>query len=224
MNKLDEAITLLEAERAKSDRILVSYSGGKDSRVILDLAVRIFPTGGVTCFFLYLLPGLRCVQEGLDWATRRYGVEIIQTPHWLVSRCIKREIFCDTPRALDGMPEWTIADVREAMRRRTGIRTIVTGEKKVDSRIRSTFGPTEPGIIRPVLNWNKFDLLAYMKARSIPRPEQNDTRSQSGGFDLSASSLLWLHENSPEDFAAVESVFRYVRAVVKRKEWHGIPA
>lgn len=221
MNQLDEAIALLEAERARNDTLLVSYSGGKDSRVVLDLASRVFAPGKVQCFFMYFLPGLECVREGLDFAVRRYGVEIIQLPHWLTSRCLKREVFCDTPRALDGMNEWTVADVRAVARKRTGIPTIATGEKRADSRIRATFLPAEPGIVRPLFHWNKFDLLSCMKARALPQPDQ-DARG-SGGVDLSAKSLLFLHDHYPHDFDAIEAVFPYVRAVVKRREFHGIP-
>ena len=76
--------------------------------------------------------------------------------------------------------------------------------------------------VQPIINWNKFHLLSYMKAHNIPMPESDGRNSSS--MDLHPKNILWLHDNHYEDFVTFEKVFPYIRAIVKRREWYQIPS
>ena len=222
MNRLDEALQVLEAEKAKAPSVLVSYSGGKESRVILDLSVRVFGAANVKCFFMYFLPGLSCVEPGLAWARQRFGVEVIELPHWILAKCLRGGVYRPVNVKLEELPEIGLYDVWAVARKKTGIERVVMGAKRADSRFRrqTFYQIPQHGGVAPLEHWTKNDVLAYCKLRSIPTPATS--AGNATGVDLSTPSLLFLHDTYPQDFARVEEVFPFVRAVVKRREWHGV--
>jgi len=67
---LQETLKRLETAAAAHKRVLVAYSGGKDSIATLDLCVKTFGIENVECFFMYFIPGLRCVEDELDKARK----------------------------------------------------------------------------------------------------------------------------------------------------------
>lgn len=209
--------------------ILVAFSGGKDSRAVLDLCCHAFQT--VVCFHMYFVPGLRCIDEQLAIAKERYHCEIVWVPHWTLSRCLRNGIFCPNYFNRDDMPEWKLADVHRIVREDTGIYPIAHGGKLTDSLWRrrqlgnkkkfagSGRSDTE-GVIYPIKEWSKYDVLAYLAKQKIPVPE-GDSESNSG-VDLATPSILWLHDKYPDDFARMEKVFPYISAVVARRTLYGV--
>jgi len=73
---IQRAVALLEGRD-----VLVSYSGGKDSLIILDLAKRVGRR--VEAFTMELVPGLAVVDRAIAWAETRYKLTIRRYPHWL---------------------------------------------------------------------------------------------------------------------------------------------
>lgn len=89
----EQTINRLNALAEVNDKILISFSGGKDSLIVLDLCSKAFKK--VICFFMYLIPGLDHIERQLQCAEKKYGVEILQYPHWLLSRLLKNGIYCN---------------------------------------------------------------------------------------------------------------------------------
>lgn len=75
---IGETIDALRKIADQHESVIVSYSDGKDSRVVMDLCVRLFRR--VEAFFMYFVPGLECEQIGIAQAERRWGVKIRQYP------------------------------------------------------------------------------------------------------------------------------------------------
>lgn len=71
-----ETSRILQEQARKHPAVLVSFSGGKDSLAVLDLCCRAF--NHVVAFYMYLVPGLRHIEERLEWAKAKYGIEILQ--------------------------------------------------------------------------------------------------------------------------------------------------
>ena len=69
MNVLGSTLAVLTEAVERSEAVLVAYSGGKDSLVVLDLCKRSFRR--VETFFMDLLPGLASVEAALAWASER---------------------------------------------------------------------------------------------------------------------------------------------------------
>lgn len=204
------------------DAVLVSFSGGKDSLVILDLCAKIFKK--VTCFFMYFVPSLSVCERQLQYARDRYGIEILQYPHYILGRTLANAVFCDYYPEMQDFGKFTIIDIYALVRKETGVETIVTGAKKSDSFWRRRYmgrcGKEKyKDIINPLADWNKFDILAYLKVNNIPIPDCS--AGNATGIDLSAPSLLWLHDNHPDDFAKLCRLFPYAEAVIYRRQFYG---
>jgi 3'-phosphoadenosine 5'-phosphosulfate sulfotransferase (PAPS reductase)/FAD synthetase len=221
MNKVDETLNILKKASETHDAVLVAYSGGKDSRAVLDLCLRSFKR--VECFYMYILPHLRCIEEQLEWATRRFGVTIHQYPNWLTRKFIVQGNFCNSHIRNEELPEWKLHDVYGLAMAETGIPLIATGAKRADSlwrrRMLKGWGD-RADVIYPIVGWSLFDVQAYLRARDIPLPD-SDGR-QASGVDLSTAALLWLHDKYPDDFQRVLEVFPYAEAVVWRRKWYGV--
>lgn len=224
MKAIESTLSTLREASERSDgsdgRILIAYSGGKDSLAVLDLCSRAFRR--CVCFFMWTVPDLRCVEEGLAWARDRYGVEVLQYPHWLVPQWLQGGVFCDPRPAWDRLPEWRLRDVYNAVIGDTGIPLIATGAKKRDSawrkyNLHKTKGQGE--IVYPLLEWSKLDVLAYLKAHKIPLPPSSGRAAT--GIDLSEPSVLWLHDTYPEDFEGLCRLYPYARAIVERRRIYG---
>lgn len=220
MGLAEETLAQLQGRRAAGDSCLVAYSGGKDSLVVMDLALRSFSSVGA--FFMYLVPGLECVEIELEKARRRWGVEIAQYPHWLVHRLVKNSVFCASHWTNDDLPEWKLADIYALALADSGLAQLATGAKKADSGWRRRFmsqPQRDEQVFYPIAKWHKYDVLAYLKARGIALPPSSGKSAT--GVDLSTPSLLWLHDTFPDDFRRLCEVFPFAEAVVWRRTFYG---
>lgn len=221
MNSLQSTIAEINKAKEHTDSILCSYSGGKDSLITLDLCVKNFRT--VKCFFMYFVKGLESTDNALEYARQRWGIEILQYPHWILSSAIGGGCFCNCPSSLDKMDMLTLKDIYSIVRHDTGIQWIATGAKKSDSMWRRrNFYLTRNwvNIMHPVKEWNKFDVMAYLKLNNIPVPDSSNRAAT--GIDLSTPSLLWLHDSHPDDFKKLLKIFPFAEAVIKRREYYDI--
>jgi phosphoadenosine phosphosulfate reductase len=205
----------------RHDAIVVSYSGGKDSLAVLDLCCKTF--NRVTCFLMWFVPGMGFDRDNIAFAKERFNVEVIQYPHWAAIKAMRHGVYCTQSKLVSGFPEWNLHDIHAMVMQDTGINLIAHGGKKTDSmwrrrNLKNTANRTE--VIYPLLNWNRWEVLAYLKRNDIPVPEQEG--HSNSGIDLCTPSVLWLHDNRPDDFAILEKWFPYVRAVVHRREFYGV--
>ena len=120
-------MSLLDAIKTQAqitDKVLVSFSMGKDSIVTLDLCMKYFKT--VQPFFMYLVPDLKFQEEALAKYERHYGVDIIRVPHFENADFYRYGSFRDADYSV---PRVKIRAIYEAIRRETGIQWIAGGEK-----------------------------------------------------------------------------------------------
>lgn len=203
------------------DSAIVSFSGGKDSLVCLDLARKAFKN--VVCFFMYAIPGLQCVERVLQWARETYKVEILQYPGMMYRDAIENRLYCSAHVDLGNfMRGIALHDIYATVMHDTGYKIIVHGAKEADSlwrRQRYFKFYTIDQLVHPLKKWRKFDVLSYCKMNNIPLP---DVRNGSTGIDLSTPSILWMYDNSREDFERMRVHFPYIGAVVKRRKWYGV--
>ena len=219
------AKTLRVLGRAASEHesVCVAYSDGKDSRVVMDLCLRSFKR--VTAFYMYMLPDLPCVNAALATAEERLSRSAVfegpirRYPHWVLRKCLAEGVYC-RGMSDDGLPPWKLHDVYAAAAKDSNSTLIATGAKQTDStwrrRMMGTWGSN---CLYPIGDWNKFQVLGYLKTRGITVP--TGSGKNASGIDLSVPSLLWLHDTYPEDFEKLCGVFPFARAVVKRREFFG---
>lgn len=208
----------------KNDACLVAFSGGKDSLVCLDLACRHFKK--VVPFFLYFIPGLKCVEKNLDAAESRYGLDILYYPHFLLFEAITKQLYCKSSNeTFIKLRPFGLIDIYRVIMHDTGIDIVINGAKKSDSlwRRQKYFKyMTHDFIFYPLVEWRKNDILAYLAMHDLSLPLSSGRGST--GVDLSTPSLCWLHDNHYDDYLTVKKMFPLVEAVIKRREWYGVCA
>jgi phosphoadenosine phosphosulfate reductase len=209
-------------DRARiSDSCLVSFSGGKDSWAILDLCSRSFRR--VVCFYMFLVPGLKVIEEQMQLARERYGVEILEYPHRMFFQALQNGIYCNEGYWNENLQALTLREIYDWVILESAIPQIATGAKASDSMARRRFFKNTESwddVFYPIKPWNKHDVLAYLGAQNIPLPPAH--QGNTSGIDLSTRSLLWLHDTHPDDFRRVCEYFPYAEAVIYRREFYGI--
>jgi phosphoadenosine phosphosulfate reductase len=214
----DQTAALLQSHAAFHEAVLVAYSGGKDSLVVLDLCSRHFKR--VVAFFMYLVEGLEVIDDRLEYARTRWKVEIRQYPHWSLGHELDAGIYGPRRPGFEKLAKVKASDVYAAARRDTGIGLVLTGDKKADFVARRAHIRVnkDPLLAFPLADWRNEEVAAYLQTRDIPLP---DSEGDHGGVGLALRSLLWLWDKHPADFARLEQTFPFIGAAVKRREWYG---
>lgn len=198
--------------------VIVSFSGGKDSLVILDIASRV--ARRVEAFFMELVPHLDVMEPRIAAAEERWNVKIRRYPHWLRQTFRREGVYTFHSQDISRLD---INDIYAVVRAETGIRLIVTGAKRGDSLWRRRTGKVKfakDDLKAPLWDWSTRDVFGYLKARDIPLPE-NDGRNASG-IDLTWECVQWLYDKHPESYRQVEEAFPFCGALIKRREYYGI--
>lgn len=219
MYVIKDSIAMLQQHAVGRESILVSYSGGKDSLVVLDLCSKIYPR--VVCFFMYFIPNLDVVEKQMDYARNKYGVQILYYPHWSLLNALKYNTYRDEDKTFAGLRDYGLNDINHIASRETGIDAIAHGAKKSDSIWRAKTMGTKiyKNIVTPLADWNKWDVLAYCKANDLPVPDSS--KGTASGIGLTRKELFWLHDNHKEDFDRLARVFKYAPAAIAQREFYG---
>ena len=202
-------------------RVLVGYSGGKDSLATIDLCLRAGKQ--VEAFFMFFLPGMDYTDYWCSYAERRFQIPIHRVQHWNTSYYLRRGVFCE-PQA--HVPAIGHNDVEAAVRERTGLEWVGYGYKLRDSPSRRsymTFMSKWPdGICEklkrfsPLMDWTDREVLAYLSRRRILIPEMSSRRVN--GVDLRPNTLAQFREEWPDDYRRILKVFPYAEAQSHRTE------
>lgn len=211
----------IKTQAKVTDSVLVGFSGGKDSIVTLDLCFKYFKN--VKPFFMYLVPNLGFQERMLKWYENRYNCEIIRLPHFEVSNALKYGVFRDFD---DSVSIVGMNDVYSYLRQETGIYWIAAGERCADSMVRNAMikksGTIDikRGRFYPVANWNKQEILQYIKFKKLYlSPEQRDM-----GFSfrsLTGEELQVIYERYPDDYEKILKMFPFAGAARERYLTYG---
>ena len=200
-----------------TNEVLVAFSGGKDSIVMLDLAVKFFRK--VQPFSLYFVPGLLFQERLLSWYENHYHLSIIRLPHFMVSGWLRYGTF--RPKENLEVPIIGITDIYNYLRQKTGIYWIAAGEKIADSIPRramikhSGTIDKDRGRFYPIAYWRNKEILEYIRIRKLLLGED----SKWFGFSfrgLSDKELAIIKREWPSDFKQIKTFFPFVEAATAR--------
>lgn len=197
---------------------MVSYSGGKDSLVVMDMCVRTFPK--VEAFMMEFVPGLPMNQERIDYAKSKWGVSVKRYPDPGAIEAIKWGIYCDSHWKRGEGKGITLPAIQRLVCKDFGIPLIATGHKRSDSigRRSQLEHAWSENIITPLIGFRKADVISYLRAKGIPLPV--DEGRNSNAIGLNVQFLLWCHDNHPEDWKRLCAVFPYVACVPWRRTFY----
>lgn len=204
--------------RSKTSEVILFYSGGKDSLVLLDLLAPVFDK--VYCVFMEFLPDLRHVQPGIEWVKRYPNAELIKLPHWMTSYYLKHNYFC-FPQINTKTKAFKQRDIEIKAQKITGCDWIVFGHKKADSMNRLLMlrgyqfdAINEKGKkVYPLANWSKKLILSYIDVKQLYNPIQYSHKN-AHGVDLNLDVFLWLREHYPDDLERIYKVFPFSKTIL----------
>lgn len=204
-----------------TDTVIVGFSTGKDSIVTYDLCTRYFKH--VYPYFMYLVPDLEFQERTLKYYEKRYGNPIIRLPHFEVSNFYRDGTFTAPD---EFVPIVSITDEYEWLRQQTGAYWIAAGERISDSIVRramikhSGSIDAKRGRFYPISEWNKKQVLLYIKQRKLYLSPENKKLGFSfrslAGEELAAIKKLY-----PKDYEKILYYYPLAGAAVERFEKYG---
>lgn len=200
--------------------MIVFFSGGKDSVVTLDLCCRYFKT--VVPVFMYLVPGLSFNEAMIRWVKKKYGLDTILVPHFMLSEWLRY----GTLRQPDfDIPIIKPVDIYNHVRSVTGIWWVAAGERISDSIVRRAMikqsGTIDDnrGRFYPVGMWSKPDVVNYIKLNKLK------VSPEAAVFEHSFRSLMpkemyLMKKHYLDDYEKIKGWFPLIEASTKQYEYH----
>lgn len=201
-----------------NEAVLVAYSGGKDSLVVMDLCLK--ARKRVVAYMMVFLPGMDYYASRRALAEKRWGVEVREYLHWNTTFFLRQGIFRPEPDLT--VPALRLRDVEATVRKDTGLNWIGYGYRSVDSLQRRAMlhrdfpnGICEKwGRFAPIHDWTQTQVLAYLSRARIPQPAES--KRKVFGMSLLPECLAWLRRDWPEDYKRVLKVFPLASAQADR--------
>ncbi|MCP4148098.1 MAG: phosphoadenosine phosphosulfate reductase family protein [bacterium] len=214
--RVTRCLRVIQDIREKTDSVACFYSGGKDSLVILDLLIQRFRR--VVPVFMYLVKDLEHIKPFLEYPQKKYGVDVLQYPHWGLSGDLRRNRLKYFSNSSSNIPALTIRDIENAVRVDTGIEWMASGQRKSDSLDRRIMMDTyRMGAINdksrrffPIAEWLTRDVLKYIKMKKIIPPVSYRGFNNSGGVSLDYAEIKFIKEHFPNDYEKIKKVFPLV--------------
>jgi len=205
-----------------TDSVIVAFSGGKESVVVLDMCFRYFKK--VQPFFMYICPNLSFQERTIAWYEKKYQTSIIRVPHMDVSEFFHYGSFRPPDYTF---PIVSINDIYHYIRLQSDIWWIAAGERINDSIVRRAMMKksgsidTQRGRFYPVAMWNKHEVIDYIKFHHLYLGE--DSRKLGFSFkSLWGKELAMLKEYFPDDYQKVIRQYPFAEAGVLRFEKYGV--
>lgn len=203
-----------------TDSVIVSYSGGKDSAVTLDVCMRYF--AHVKVFFMYQVADLSFQEAVLTWAEKHYGLEIYRIPHWELSHFYRFGTFT---RPDAEIPIISVRDIYTHVRRVFDMRWISAGERCKDSMVRNAMIKKSGSIDRkrerffPLAYWSKEHVVRYIAQRQLKISPESALLGHSFR-SLDPKDLAQVQKHYPADFAKVLNAFPEAAVAVEREKMY----
>lgn len=225
---LERAKQVIEEVAKQTDSIILFHSlSGKDSITLLDLCYPRFKR--IVCVFMYIVKDLDHINDYFKYAINKYpNIEFIQVPHYALYSYIRVGFMgCKkNPK----QKQWTLAQITDQMRKKTGIEWACYGFKQSDGlnrriMLRTYTEKTGLGTLEaiswktkkfyPLSTYKNADVREYIRAYHLKEPEAYGGKGQSCGTDITDLNYhLYLKKNYPQDLEKIYHDFPLTRIVL----------
>lgn len=219
---VNSSYAIFEELKNITNSVIVSFSTGKDSLVLLDLCKKYFDN--IYVYFMYIVKGLEYFENKIKYAEERFNVKIKQYPHPELSRYLRNGV-C-TFDAYE-TPKISYLDIMNCVKQDFNCEWIGYGWKKTDSLQRRGYLSTlrldgindKSKTFYPISQWNDNMIKTYLKHNNIIIPKTNKI----GQFEvnLTYNSLKFMKDNYNNDYNKILKQFPFAEAIIKRKEIYG---
>ena len=206
----------------KTDSVIVYFSCGKDSIVLLDLCHKYFKN--LSVWFFYLVKDLSFQENYLQFVERKYNIKINRIPHFQLSSMIKNYVYRPVDNCSKKIQVIKPNDIDLYIRQQAGFEYITSGEKGYDSIPRRAMLKKCHGIdekrkrMFPLTVWNDKAIWEYIKKNKLPIPADYRLFGHSFGR-LWVEELTAIKNNYPNDYSKILEVFPYAESAIKRAEF-----
>lgn len=176
----------------------------------MDLCTQFFPH--VTAYFMYLVKGLEFQEAILRHYERRYGIEVLRVPHFMLSEWLRYGTF----RMPDfDVPIISTKELYDYTRDLCGTWWIACGERISDSIIRRAMikhsGTIDNlrGRIYPIAYWRKAEIMYYVRRKHLRLSLENTAL----GFSfrsLMPTDMQKIKDRFPSDYEKIIDAFPLV--------------
>lgn len=208
--------------------VILSFSCGKDA-IAAWLALRPH-FERVIPFYLYLVPGLEFIEEGLSYFERFFGTKILRYPQPNLYRMLKDKVFQTPERAVvlreNDLTPLTYDEIEGTVRAKNAVPKafMATGVRAADSPVRRS-SITKHGALNPtrrtffpVFDWNIKEVHSAIHNSKIRLPV--DYRMFGRTFDGIDERFLWpVKKYYPRDYARILEVFPLAELMLHRREF-----
>lgn len=210
-NPLKHTVSVLDFLRLQTDTVILFYSGGKDSLVLLDILYK--NEFKIYLAFMYFIPDLYHIEKYIDWAVQKYQVYIKKYQHWMISHYFNDNFFRLHTEVK--MPIITLSDIEKRVKLDFKCEWVINGCKQNDSlhrriMLRQLFLESielKSHRVYPLSKWSKQNCIQYIKQYRLPVPINYGSATNSSGLDLKADILRWVQKNYPDDLVKILNVF-----------------
>ena len=155
---VENTIKELQELATQHEKVAVAFSGGKDSLITLDLALRFFKN--VYPFYMYFVPGLEFDEKRMAYCKQRFNLDVLLYPHFITFECLKTNTYIDPHPEVDEFPDLNQRMIYDWVKHDTGSTLILNGQKKADGAFRrrliATTKNTQKDIYRPLKDWLRY--------------------------------------------------------------------
>lgn len=217
----ESLLSAIKRQAMLTDQVIVSYSGGKDSAVTLDLCARYLKT--VHVFFMYQVPNLSFQETVLKWAENRYGVEIYRIPHFELSDFYRNGVYCKPDPTIQRV---AVSDIYAHVRQAFDCHWIAAGERAKDSIVRNAMikrsGSIDEkrGRFYPLAYWSKAAVVRYIAANKLMVSPESKVLGHSFR-SLDAKDVIAVKEHYPDDYEKIVQAFPEIGAALAREAMYG---
>ncbi len=219
INSINHARLTLTFVRERTNKVILFYSGGKDSIVLLDMLSFLFDE--IHCVFMYFVDDLQHQQHLLSYP-KKYGSKVVvhKYPHWMLTTYF-RDSYFRFHRIEQNVKLLTLKDIEKHAKNQLGIDWVINGAKQSDSlqrnlmlrRLKFTSINEASQRVYPLSIWSKKDVISYIWTNRLMLPESYGI-GKSNGVDLTIDCLLYLKNNYPEDLTKILKIFPFAETIL----------
>jgi hypothetical protein len=182
----------------------------------MDLCAETFKR--VEGFCMVYMFGSERFKRKAEYVKARWGVDLKEVEHYGAVQHRKFGEWC-LPQDVGDLPT-KIGPAFERQRQEYGIPLLATGTRMYEHFSRRVMikRGTWPGW-HPIAEWRRADVANYLKARSIPFPDDENKDMQ--GVSMHRSCIEEMYRSNRGDYELLRQRFPMVEAVVKRGGWYG---
>ena len=226
---MSDLFSVLREGSCATQKIIVGFSGGKDSVAMLDLCKRYFKH--VYCFNMYFVDKLQLQENYFRYIENKYDVKILHIPHFELSNIYQDNDSAWESPFMQSCPKIYFSDVENYCRDYFGCKWFAYGMMACESIERNAMLKNNGGVdyeyckLYPLAFWNNKKVYAYLKNQNIKLPPEYQWSDRSANNPFIDFTQILLRQYYPSDWERVEAKFplagtALMKTIIQNRRWN----